>query len=203
MKMIPIEEQRRRREADYFNVKDDFKGLEPEEIKSFLASRQAELVIIAYNQIRDINWGSLVRSANGFNCQVCFSGRKNYDKRGAVGAHKYMDINYMPSINDCIEHYRSLDYQVIAAEYTDSHLDNSLFEWKFKPKTAIVFGEESSTLDEAILEKVDAVVHVPMYGSVRSFNLASTASMYMMEYRRQECQATSKWQSTSQKPWIT
>lgn len=203
MKMLSIEEQRRRREADYFNVTDDLKGLEIDQVKNIMESNRAELAIIGYNQIRDINWGSLVRSANGFNCEVCFSGRKNYDRRGAVGAHKYMDIKYMPSIIDCIEHYRSMDYEVIAAEYTDSYIDHSLFEWSFRPKTAIVFGEESSTLEDYILEKVDAVVHIPMYGSVRSFNLASTASMFMMEYRRQEWQATSKWQSTNRKPWIT
>ncbi len=61
----------------------------------------------------------------------------------------------------------------------------SLFEARFKPRTAILLGSESQGLPPELLgPKVRGVV-IPMPGGTESLNVAVAAGLVMYEYRRQ------------------
>lgn len=187
MNTLPIEEQKAMREKDCFdsrNIVDEFKGLEAETIKSIMKLRSSNLVVMCSNEIKDFNWGSVVRSANSFGVsEVVFTGRKAYNRRGAVGANNYTDIQYMPDTLEALKHYKyNLKYRLVAIEYDERYQMDNLQTYDWSENSVIIFGEEGRSLTEEILDFCDDIVYVPMYGTVRSLNLASCATVVMYDY---------------------
>lgn len=186
--MISHEEAKAMRETDFFsnqNVVDQFKGMEAADIKKKLSSTSSDLIIVASNVIRDFNWGSVVRSANSFNIRsVIFTGRKGYDRRGAVGAHNYTNIDYFGgSIVDLINILRDFDgYTAVAAEYDENRKMTALPNYDWDKRTLLIMGEEGRGLEDDVLDAVDDIVYIPMMGSVRSLNVASAATTFMYDY---------------------
>jgi tRNA G18 (ribose-2'-O)-methylase SpoU len=184
--VLPIEQQRAMRETDYFdprNIADEFKGMDTETIKAILKLRSSRLVVMCSNEIKDFNWGSVVRSANSFGAhEIMFTGRKSYNRRGAVGANNYSDIHYMSSTTEAIAYYRAKDYRIVAIEYDEAYPMQNLQTYDWSESSVILFGEEGRSLPAEILDLCDDVVYVPMYGSVRSLNLASCATVVMYDY---------------------
>ena len=187
MNTLPIEEQKAMREKDYFakqNVRDEFKGMHADQVKSIIKLRSSDLVIMCSNEIKDFNWGSVVRSANSFAAnKVVFTGRQAYNRRGAVGAENYTDIEYIPDTIEALSHYKNnLGYRLVAVEYDERYPMYNLQDYDWSDKSVIIFGEEGRSLSEEILDFCDDIVYVPMYGSVRSLNLASCATVVMYDY---------------------
>ena len=187
MNTLPIEEQKAMREKDYFakqNVRDEFKGLHADQVKSIIKLRSSDLVVMCSNEIKDFNWGSVVRSANSFAAnKVVFTGRRAYNRRGAVGAENYTDIEYIPDTIEALSHYKNnLGYRLVAVEYDERYPMYNLQDYDWSDKSVIIFGEEGRSLSEEILDFCDDIVYVPMYGSVRSLNLASCATVVMYDY---------------------
>lgn len=184
--MIDAQTAKEMREKDPFegrNVADRFLNKTADEIKTELATTASELLIVASNQIKDFNWGSVVRSVNSFNCSgIVFTGRKAYDRRGAVGANNYTAIDYLPDMDMTIGLLKSLGYRVIACEYDERFDMQPLPTYEWQAKTAVIFGEEGLSLSGEVLDQCDDVVYIPMYGSVRSLNLASCATTVMYDY---------------------
>lgn len=179
-------EIRERDWTDTRNVVDKYKGVSTEDITRDLASSSCGLVALLNNSIRDFNWSTVVRNANGFNIKrVEFCGRRNYDKRGTVGAHHYMDIGHRDSILDAISYWRGRGYHIVAAEYVEERPMTSLYGYRWEKDSVIVFGEEGVTLPDEILNDVDDIVYIPMHGSVRSFNVGVASGIFMNSYRSQ------------------
>lgn len=174
-------EIRERSPFDTRNILDKYKGLSNEEI--YNARQTGGLVAILTNKVRDFNLGSVIRSA----CQlgvdhVVITDSKKYDRRGTVGASHYMDIDFELDTMDALRKYRNMGYRIVAAEYDERYDMSSLYEYTWNYKTAIIFGEEGVTLPDEVLNFVDDIVMVPMYGVLRSLNVASTATVMFSHY---------------------
>lgn len=74
-------------------------------------------------------------------------------------------------------------YQIYAAAYDESAV--SVFQMQFDKKSAIIIGNEANGIEQAVLEKADQVVYIPMRGSIESLNASVSAAVLMYEYFRQ------------------
>lgn len=181
---VAAREIRERDNFDHRNILDKYKDLDNEEIHR-MRSRSG-LVALLSNNIRDFNWGSVVRSACCLGVdKVVFSGSRKYDKRGTVGAHKYMDIDYVHDPLEAIEMYRNNGYRIVASEYDENWEMTSLYDYKWDYKTLLIFGEEGNSLPEEILNAVDDIVCIPMYGPTRSLNVGASAGIMFSHYSSQ------------------
>jgi tRNA G18 (ribose-2'-O)-methylase SpoU len=54
-----------------------------------------------------------------------------------------------------------------------------------EPGTALIFGNEVSGVDTELLESMDFIVEIPMYGVKNSLNVASCAPVVLYEILRQ------------------
>lgn len=169
---------------DTRNIQDRYKYWSNVEIKDELAGTQSELVIVAQNIEHDFNLGAMIRTGNFLNVKgVWITGSRRWDKRSAVGTFNYTEIQHRETTLEAISELRADGYTVVAAELSDSSVPLHRFE--FPAKTAVVFGEESLGLSEEVMAACDAVVEIPNLGSVRSLNVAATASLFIYEYTRQ------------------
>jgi len=165
-----------------YNVIDEFKGKTQDEIKDQLKSTRHPFAVLMEHWKGDFNIGTLIRNSNAFNAnEVFYVGRKRYDRRGAVGTHHYIDLNYIDDFEDLWS---------LKDKYTFVCLDNNIegvvsmedFDW---PENALmIFGEEGEGVTSEMLELADHVVSIKQYGSVRSMNVGTTSGIAMYDYTR-------------------
>lgn len=190
--MIPFEQAKELREMNPFdprNVRDEFKNKSNEEIQLTLDSSRTPLVLCLSNEVRDMNLSSCIRSANSFNIDhVVMTGRRNYDRRGAVGAQNYIEVKHEGDILLTILKYTLEGYRIVALEYDERYPMTEISEYEWHPKTLMVCGEEGRSISDevlglsAVVPSVLDIVYIPMMGTVRSLNLASAVSIAMYDY---------------------
>jgi tRNA G18 (ribose-2'-O)-methylase SpoU len=74
-------------------------------------------------------------------------------------------------------------YRMVGLEQTSDSVD--IHHYEFHCRTALVIGNERTGLTDDILELLDDVVEIPVWGLPYSYNVASAATMALYEYCRQ------------------
>jgi tRNA G18 (ribose-2'-O)-methylase SpoU len=181
------QERKALREQDWSaNVRDEFKGMSPDEVKATLAPRRNNLMFAFHNAIRDFNFSALIRVSNAFCCEgVMYSGFRRYDPRGAVGTINYEDVKHYEY--DVFIHMigimRSLEgYEFVVAESDEYEKSEMLPQFQWNPKTILMLGEESVGVPAEYIELADRVVSIPQVGSVRSLNVAASGHILAYDY---------------------
>lgn len=163
-----------------YNVTDEYKSWSPEDIKKDLRAKAHPFAVLMEHWKGDFNISTMIRNANAFNAsQVFYIGKKRFDRRGTVGTHHYVDLNYL---NDFEDLARLKEKYVFVG--LDNNLDNcvsmSTFEW---PANALmIFGEEGAGITPRLLELCDYIVCIPQFGSVRSLNVGTSSGIAMYDY---------------------
>lgn len=85
-----------------------------------------------------------------------------------------------------IEDRRREGWQIAAVETIDGATD--LFEWKPSFPVLVIFGHEVEGLPRDILERCDTCVRIPMVGTKRSLNVATSGGVVLYELFR-KCRA--------------
>jgi len=102
--------------------------------------------------------------------------------RTTQGADKWLDVWHWPTPEVCIAHLREAGYQVVV-----THLDDRavpLGEIDFTDPTALVFGNETDGVTEAMRVLADRTCIVPMSGFTQSFNISVAAAVCLYHARR-------------------
>ncbi|KPA79372.1 hypothetical protein ABB37_05812 [Leptomonas pyrrhocoris] len=87
------------------------------EIRNILRERRQmydlQMSVMMYNELGDRNIGAVIRNANAFNCEyVVIINRRRFNRRGAVGTQKVLDVRFFETVYD--DEARTLldDYEV-------------------------------------------------------------------------------------------
>ncbi len=167
--------------GDSRNIVDHFKSWGTAEITDELTATRSGMVSVFVNIASDFNKATGVRNANWFNIfKSVIAGRRQWDKRGAVGTHHYSEVERHADILEVISNLRNEGYTIVAAEITENAVPITTYEWDVK--TAVIYGEEGAGLTEEVLSLVDDVVFIPGRGSVRSLNVGTTSGIFMYDY---------------------
>lgn len=161
------------------NVADHLKEKSEEEIRQVLRETANPFSVCFEHWIGDFNMATGVRNANGFNAkEIYYIGDKKWDRRGAVGVHNYTEVKWISSIQEL---------GTLLKEYTFVGIDNvpgsvpmATYEWP--ENTMMVFGEEGTGLTTAMQDLCKDIVHIEMFGSVRSFNCGSASAIAMYDF---------------------
>ncbi len=100
----------------------------------------------------------------------------------ALGAIETVNWKYFEDKMDAIDHCGE-NYQLIGVEITDEAV--SYLDWDFSIPTTIVYGNEITGISDAVLEKCDKVVKIPMFGEKHSLNVATSYGIVVYEIVRQ------------------
>lgn len=167
--------------SDRRNVVDHYKLISEELIRGDLDKKRTNLVLIAENWGYDFNLGTLIRNSNAFVAKcVYIIGRRQFDRRGTVGTHKYEHVSFEPDIVPLIERLKSDGYRIVVMDNIDGADPIQSFEWQ--DKTAIIFGQEGLGVTPEALALADDVVFIPQMGSVRSLNVATASGIAIYDY---------------------
>ncbi len=191
--MLSHEERKALREADWSaNVRDEFKKMTNQQIRTILQTRRNGFHVVFENALRDFNFGGIIRAINGFACDgITYTGFRRYDPRGTVGTKNYENIDYMPDPKDFIrfitgrqitEGIPFIVVEFVPDDHEFAYKQKSLATFEWPEECTVMFGEEGTGVSDQYLYHADHIVYIPMFGSVRSFNVASTAHMCMYDY---------------------
>jgi len=159
------------------------------------------IILIAHDIRSTHNVGSLLRTADGLGIEkVYFTGytpypSSNSDRRlphiaqklhkqiakTALGAEQSVTWEHRQDIVALLEELKAQHYTLLALEQAPAAV--TLPAYEPTEKIAIVLGREVEGVDKAILELVDTIVEIPMFGSKESFNVVQAAAMVMYHCR--------------------
>lgn len=161
------------------NVIDDFKDLPEDKIKEILKERSFPCAVLIENWLGDFNISTAIRNCNAFNCsQVFYIGNRKVDKRGAVGCFNYGDIRWLSTIDELIE---------LQSKYTFIGIDNvpgsiPMEPYIYPSYPLLCFGEEGTGLTPALQSLCKDIIHISMFGSVRSFNCGTASGICLYDF---------------------
>lgn len=168
------------------NVIDYYQTWTAEEIRADLQPRRTEAIMIFDNIDYSINIGCGIRSNNAFLGRAVYvCGRRKYDKRSAAGTNHYENVYHADTVKEVIDYVRSLGYTVFAIDNIMRYKPINISDYALPQKSAFVFGQEGTGLDEETINMCDHMLFIGMDGSVRSLNVAVAAGIVQYEYTRQ------------------
>lgn len=172
---------------DRRNLIDHYKYWEVDAIKADLDTRRHDFAVICENICYDFNISTIVRNANAFLArEVWVCGRKDFDKRGAVGTYHYQHMRHAQDTRQAIEELKGQGYTIIAVDQAPGAQNLHGFKWP--QKTAMIFGQEQIGISPWALESADEIVYIPQWGSTRSLNVGVASGLAMNGWAEQHAQ---------------
>ena len=131
-----------------------------------------------------VNVSRIVRTAGccGVN-RMIVCGQVKIDRQIARDGAEQVQVDVHRSLAPVLRKLKSDKYQLVALEQTTNSC--SLYSFSFARRTALVIGHERKGLTEEILNLVDHVVEIPVFGLPYSHNVATATAMGLYEYCRQ------------------
>lgn len=159
------------------------------------------IILIAHNVRSTHNVGSLLRTAEGLGIQkVYLTGYTPYPQmtaddrlphmaakisrqiqKTALGAEQHIHWEHAPTIFPILDLLEHDGYEMCAVEQAE----NSVPLTDFKPgqKVALIIGREVEGIEPEVLEHVQTILEIPMFGQKESFNVAQAAAMALFHCR--------------------
>lgn len=165
-------------EGDRRNVVDRYRYWSVEAIVADLDQQRHPFHVATENWVKDINLGSIVRTANAFNAEaVHIVGEKRWNRRGAMVTDRYQHVLHHPSVARFADWARERELPIIGV---DNIAGASPIEVTMLPQRCVLlFGQEGPGLSEAAQSACDQVVEISQFGSTRSINSSAAAAIVM------------------------
>ena len=147
-------------------------------------SRPRELIVACAPMRSNVNISSVARTASA--CAVerlVLTGNASLISKIARDGAEELEVSIHRSLAPVLQKMRSDGYRLVGLEQTTN--STSIHSYNFSRRTVLVVGNERTGLTPEILDLLDDVVEIPVYGLPHSFNAATAASMALYEYCRQ------------------
>jgi tRNA G18 (ribose-2'-O)-methylase SpoU len=143
-----------------------------------------ELLLVSCPLRSNVNLSRMVRLAGCAGItQLIHCGAGKVDREIARDAADLVQITFPRSLAPVLDRLRKDGYRCVGLEQTTN--SELLYDYRFERKTALVIGSEREGLPQDILDRLDAVVEIPVYGQPASYNVVTATTMAVYEYCRQ------------------
>ncbi|MCX6249882.1 MAG: RNA methyltransferase [Bacteroidetes bacterium] len=152
-------------------------------VDQYKSAPKLPLIIVLDNIRSQHNIGSVFRTADAFRCEAIYlcgitaTPPNREIHKTALGSTDSVTWKYFPSTLDAIEELRSQHYQIFAIEQTDNSIPIDTFDAVLETPTAVIFGNEVSGIDEAVLKYSDICLVIRQFGTKHSLNISVAAGI--------------------------
>ena len=144
--------------------------------------RTSSVILVCDGVESPANAGAIIRLAEAFgveqvyfcNANINFNGSRF--KRTARSAEQYMVFNNHDNAQELIQELTNDDYTTIGLEITTNSLPLDKFD-VLQTKIALVIGSESMGISQDILNALDHIIYIPMYGKNSSMNVGHACAI--------------------------
>ena len=158
-----------------------------EDILAIAEERGEPPLIVISDGITDpYNLGAVIRCAEGVGAHGLIipkrraSGLTPVVSKSSAGAIEHLAIAKVVNIASTIESLKEKGVWVYAAEAGGQNC----YDTDFSGPCAIVLGSEGEGVSKLVTERCDAIVSIPMYGKVNSFNVSTAAAVLLSQAKK-------------------
>ena len=147
-------------------------------------TRPRQIVVACAPMRSNVNVSSIARTGSACAIErLILSGNASLISKIARDGESELNISTHRTLQPVLKRLKKDGYSLVGLEQTTN--SQSMHHYQFSRRTALVIGNERTGLTTDILDVLDHVVEIPVYGLPHSFNAATAASMAMYEYCRQ------------------
>lgn len=148
-------------------------------------------IVVVLDNIRSMhNVGSVFRTADAFLLTgICLCGytprppHRDIHKT-ALGATETVNWEYFSTTEEAVTRLREQGYTVLAVEQVEDSIPLHQFNSAQHNRLAVVFGNEVSGVDAAVLAHCDGCIEIPQLGMKHSLNISVAAGIVLWELVR-------------------
>jgi tRNA G18 (ribose-2'-O)-methylase SpoU len=143
-----------------------------------------ELIVVVPDMQSHVNLSRIVRAAGccGVRRMVA-GGHGKIDPNIARSAKDYVLVEFHRTLLPVLRELRASGRCLVGLEQTTRSV--CLYDHRFRRDTVLVIGHERRGMDDELLQLMQCVVEIPIYGEPASHNAATAAAIAMYEYCRQ------------------
>jgi tRNA G18 (ribose-2'-O)-methylase SpoU len=147
-------------------------------------TRARDLVIVCAPMRSNVNLSRIARAAGccGVSRIIC-TGPARLERKIARDGADTVKIESHRTLPPVLDGLREGGFRLVGLEQTTN--SQSLFEYRFVRRTALVIGNERTGLTDDVLAMLDDVVEIPVWGLPHSHNAATATAIALYEYCRQ------------------
>lgn len=170
------------------NVIDYYKEWETKAILGDLDTKRKNFTVLCSNVENDFNISTVIRNSNAFLAnEVWIYGRKQYDRRGAVGTQNYTHFKHVKTIDNVLYEINALkqkhdNIRIIGIDNVEKAFPINVYAWPKHQHILMIFGQEKNGVPKELLDLCDDVLYIQQYGSVRSLNVGTASGIAMYSY---------------------
>ena len=147
-------------------------------------TRPRELIVACAPMRSNVNVSSIARTGSACAIErLILTGNASLISKIARDGESELAISTHRTLLPVLKRLKGEGYRLVGLEQTTNSV--SMHSYEFSRRTAIVVGNERTGLTPDILESLDDVVEIPVYGLPHSFNAATATSIALYEYCRQ------------------
>ena len=172
------------RDGDRRNVLDRYRYWSMDAIREDLDTRRHGVHLAVENWEKDLNLGSIVRTANAFLvAEVHIVGEKRWNRRGAMVTDRYQHVRHHPSVAAFGLWARESGMPLLGIDILPTSKPIETF--RFPSECILFFGQEGPGMSLEAQALCDEILHITQFGSTRSINASAAAGIAMHAWIRQ------------------
>lgn len=147
--------------------------------------------VICHN-IRSLhNVGAIFRTSEGCGVnQIYLTGYTGFPPRKEIakvslGSENRVPWEHCKNISNVIKKLKSDGYRLVVCEQDDRSMDFREFQVKRGEKIALLMGNEVRGVSKPLRDQADQLIHIPMLGGRKSFNVSVAFGIVAYEIGRQ------------------
>jgi tRNA (guanosine-2'-O-)-methyltransferase len=156
-------------------------------LRAALARRQPDLTVLMERVSKTHNFSAIVRSCDAVGVLEAHvvppTGPFRLHHGSSAGTKKWIRVRHHDDAPSAITSLKGSGFRVVAADPGAGSID--FRDYDFTAPTALLMGAERYGVSEDSLSMVDASIHIPMEGMVRSLNVSVAAALILFEAARQ------------------
>jgi len=158
-------------------------------VEEFKKAEKHPVIVVLENIRSAYNVGSVFRTSDAFLVEsiyiIGYSAKPPHKeiKKTALGAEETVSWKYFKTSAEAIEELKANGYSIYAVEQTRDSIP--LNEFNSGVKTALIFGNEVTGVDQSTIHLTDGCIEIPQMGMKHSLNIATAVGVVLWEIVRQ------------------
>ncbi len=163
-----------------------------EKIERVISERWAGLAVVMEEVKNSHNISAVLRTADASGIQKVYIIDPLFESLRvndaiSTGAEKWITIETYYSPKLCFKALRERGFRIVATSLREDAI--SIYNYDFKRKVAIVFGNEKNGIRKSTLRMADDLIKIPMRGMVQSLNISVSVGIIAFEALRQRIES--------------
>lgn len=154
-------------------------------VDEFKQAEKNKIIVLLDNIRSAYNVGSIFRTADAFLIEAIFIcgytplPTHRAVHKTALGAVETVNWMQFANIEEAIHQLKENNYTVYAIEQAEQSIRLDAFSISSTQKTAVVFGNEVTGVQDVVMQQTDGCIEIPQHGMKHSLNVSVAAGIVL------------------------